>query len=63
MVRSEQGQNPLGTLEFQQTSSKTVLLTGELDGHQVTMTLDRIDPDSFPQRSTPFRWVQNRPNF
>ncbi|BAD55537.1 hypothetical protein NFA_6920 [Nocardia farcinica IFM 10152] len=63
MVRSEQGQNPLGTLEFQQTSSETVLLTGELDGHQVTMTLDRIDPDSFPQRSTPFRWVQNRPNF
>ncbi|PFW98491.1 hypothetical protein CJ469_06173 [Nocardia farcinica] len=63
MVRSEQGQNLLGTLNFQQTTSETVLLTGELDGHQVTMTLDRIDPDSFPQRSTPFRWVQNRPNF
>ncbi|SLG96174.1 Uncharacterised protein [Mycobacteroides abscessus subsp. abscessus] len=63
MVRSEQGQYPLGTLDFQQTTSETVLLTGELDGHQVTMTLDRIDPDSFPQRSTPFRWVQNRPNF
>lgn len=39
------------------------MLTGELDGHQVTRTLDRIDPASFPQRSTPFRWMQNRPNF
>ncbi|MEV0542159.1 DoxX family protein [Nocardia salmonicida] len=55
--------NPLGTLTFQQPTPDTAVLTGELDGDQVTLILDRIDPDSFPQRSTPFRWVQNRPNF
>lgn len=63
MSTSEHTRNPLGTLHFQRTATETVVLTGELDGHPVTLTLDRIDPDSFPQRSTPFRWVQNRPNF
>ncbi|WP_227999482.1 DoxX family protein [Nocardia australiensis] len=63
MATSEHTQNPLGTLNFQQTAPDTAVLTGELGGHQVTLMLDRIDPDSFPQRSTPFRWVQNRPNF
>lgn len=63
MAKSEHTRNPLGTLNFQQTGTETVVLTGELDGHQVSLTLDRINPDSFPQRSTPFRWVQNRPNF
>ena len=38
------------------------VLTGELDGHQVTLALDRIDPKNFPQRSTPFHWVQNSPH-
>lgn len=54
---------PVGTLTFQQPAPDKAVLTGELDGHQVTLTLDLIDPDSFPQRSAPFRWVQNRPNF
>lgn len=52
----------MGTNIFQQPAPDRAVLTGELDGHYVTLTLDRIDPDSFPQRSTPFRWVQNRPN-
>lgn len=63
MTTSEETRKPLGTLCFQQPDPDTAVLTGELDGHQVTLTLDRIDPDSFPQRSTPFRWVQNHPNF
>ncbi|MEV3965799.1 DoxX family protein [Nocardia sp. NPDC050193] len=63
MTTSEHIRNPLGNLYFQQPTPDTAVLTGELDGHQVTLTLDRIDPDGFPQRSTPFRWVQNRPNF
>lgn len=63
MTTSEHTRKPLGTLNFQHPAPGTAVLTGELDGHQVTLTLDRIDPDSFPQRNTPFRWVQNRPNF
>ncbi|WP_062980306.1 hypothetical protein [Nocardia flavorosea] len=63
MTRSEHIRNPIGTLSFQQSAPDKAVLTGELDGHQVILTLDRIDPDSFPQRSAPFRWVQNRPNF
>lgn len=62
-TQSEVDRNPLGTLHFQQPAPDRAVLTGELDGHQVTLTLDRIDPDSFPQRSAQFRWVQNRPNF
>ncbi|WP_280398582.1 DoxX family protein [Nocardia carnea] len=63
MTKAENTAHPLGTLEFRQPAPDRAVLTGELDGHQVALTLDRIDPDSFPQRSTPFRWVQNRPNF
>ena len=54
--------NPLGTLDFRQLTPAGVVLTGDLDGHQVTLTLERIDPNGFPQRNTPFHWVQNRPN-
>ncbi|QIS21355.1 DoxX family protein [Nocardia terpenica] len=53
---------PLGTLTFQQPTPNQAVLTGELNGHQVTLTLNRVDPNNFPQRSTPFHWVQNRPN-
>lgn len=63
MTTRAETRNPLGTLDFQQPDTDKAVLAGELDGHQVTLTLDRIDPDSFPQRSTSFRWVQNRPNF
>src|SRR5690606_12623879 len=63
MTTRAETRNPLGTLDFQQPVPGRAVLVGELDGHLVTLTLDRIDPDSFPQRSTSFRWVQNRPNF
>ena len=63
MAPSDHTRNPSGSLVFQQPAPDEAVLTGELDGHQVTLTLDRIDPDSFPQRSAGFRWVQNRPNF
>ncbi|WP_405135134.1 DoxX family protein [Nocardia sp. NBC_01388] len=56
-------QNPLAALIFQQPAPDKAVLTGELDGHQVTLALDRIDPNSFPQRSTTFHWVQNSPHF
>ncbi|MGW5438148.1 DoxX family protein [Nocardia asteroides] len=36
-------------------------LRGELDGRPVTLTLTRVDLDSFPLRGTGFRWVQNNP--
>ncbi len=53
---------PLGTLTFQQPAPDKALLTGEFEGHQVTISLDRVDPDRLPLRSTGFHWVQNRPN-
>lgn len=58
----ERTRNPLGTLTFQQPAPDKAVLSGELDGHQVTLVLDRIDPNRFPQRSTSFHWMQNRPN-
>ncbi|WP_433599202.1 DoxX family protein [Nocardia sp. CA-135953] len=61
-AKPSHARNPLGTLTFQQPIPDKAVLTGELDGHQVTLTLERIDPNSFPQRSTPFHWAQNRPN-
>ncbi|MEV6098300.1 DoxX family protein [Nocardia sp. NPDC051981] len=54
--------NTQATLTFQQPNPDNAVLTGELDGHQVTLTLDRVDPNRFPQRNTPFHWIQNTPN-
>ncbi|WP_254206683.1 DoxX family protein [Nocardia alni] len=53
---------PLGILTFQQPAPDKALLTGELEGHQVTISLDRVDPDRLPLRSTGFHWLQDRPN-
>ncbi|MEH3139240.1 MAG: DoxX family protein [Mycobacterium kyogaense] len=38
-------------------------LAGRIDGRPATLTLHLIDPESFPLRSTEFRWVQDYPRF
>jgi hypothetical protein len=50
-----------GSLTFRQPTSDTAVLTGVLDGHPVTVTLDRVDPGSFPVHSTGFHWIQDVP--
>ncbi|RDI48912.1 DoxX family protein [Nocardia mexicana] len=53
------GAAPTAALTFEQPAPDAVTLTGELDGHPVTMTLRRVDPDGLPLRSTGFHWVQD----
>ncbi|MBF6329452.1 DoxX family protein [Nocardia transvalensis] len=50
---------PLGTFTFQQPGPDRLRLEGELDGHPVTITLDRVDPNTFPLRSTGFHWIRD----
>ncbi|WP_235747750.1 DoxX family protein [Nocardia coffeae] len=52
---------PTGVLTFQQPASDRAVLTGELNGHPVSITLEHLDADRLPLRSTGFRWVQNNP--
>ncbi|WP_334024392.1 DoxX family protein [Nocardia terpenica] len=54
---------PLGEFTFQQDSPDRLRLEGRLDGHPVTIALDRVDPNSFRLRSTGFRWIQDTPQF
>ncbi|WP_228787597.1 DoxX family protein [Nocardia terpenica] len=49
---------PMATFTFRQPAADRLELTGDMDGHPVTLSLTRVDPDSFPQRSTGFHWVQ-----
>jgi len=53
---------PVGALTFQQPAPDKAVLTGELDGHRVTMSLERDDIDRLPLRSTGFHWVQEVPH-
>ncbi|MGY0500576.1 DoxX family protein [Nocardia sp. FBN12] len=54
---------PYATFTIDKTSADTLTLRGELDGRPATITVERADLDSFPLRSTDFRWVQNQPHF
>ncbi|WP_245713627.1 DoxX family protein [Nocardia vaccinii] len=52
---------PTGVLTFQQPVSDRAVLTGELNLHRVTISLEHFDADRLPLRSTGFHWVQNNP--
>ncbi|MGW6701314.1 DoxX family protein [Nocardia sp. NPDC055049] len=54
---------PFATFTVEHPSADTLTLRGELDGRPATVTLDRLDLERFPLRSTDFRWVQNQPYF
>ncbi|QIS12251.1 DoxX family membrane protein [Nocardia arthritidis] len=45
-------------LDYQRPEPNHLRLTGDLDGHHVTITLDLVDPASFPLRASRFQWVQ-----
>ncbi|WP_245548078.1 DoxX family protein [Nocardia pneumoniae] len=53
----------LASFTFTQPTPDTLLLTGELNGTPVTLSLDRVDLNSFPLRSRGFHWVQEYPYF
>ncbi|RMI33726.1 DoxX family protein [Nocardia stercoris] len=57
------GPDPQGTFDFRQPDPHRLELTGRLDDHPVTMTLNWLDPNSFPQRSRGFHWIQEEPAF
>ena len=52
---------PLGALTFSQLAPDRAVLTGEMGGHSVVITLQRFDVDSFPLRHGGFHWVQDAP--
>lgn len=51
------------TLEFDRPSPDRLRLTGHIDGQPVTMSLERVDLQSFTLRSRGFNWVQEYPYF
>ncbi|MFI5498937.1 DoxX family protein [Nocardia asteroides] len=57
------GEGPAAVTTFvvDRPAEDRLALRGELDGRPVTLTLARLDLDSFPLRGTGFRWVQNNP--
>ncbi|MFC4128456.1 DoxX family protein [Nocardia rhizosphaerae] len=54
---------PFATLTPDRVSPDRLLLRGELSGHAVVLTLDRVDPNTFTLRSRGFHWVQDYPYF
>jgi hypothetical protein len=50
------------TLTLDRTAPDRLRLTGQLDGHPVTMTLRRLNLDRFPLRRHGFHWVQQYPD-
>ncbi|WP_312884760.1 DoxX family protein [Nocardia barduliensis] len=52
-----------GAFTFTRPTPDTLLLTGELNGTPVTLSLDRMDLNSFPLRSRGFHFVQEYPYF
>ncbi|KZM72713.1 DoxX family protein [Nocardia terpenica] len=53
------GQLSSARFTFEQPSAAELRLRGLLDGHRVTMTLNRVDRSAFRLYSTGFHWVQD----
>jgi hypothetical protein len=49
--------------DYERSGPDHVRLDGRLDDRAVTMSLERIDLDSFTLRSRGFHWVQDYPYF
>ncbi|WP_225726385.1 MULTISPECIES: DoxX family protein [unclassified Nocardia] len=54
---------PLAHFTFERPMPDLLRLDGESQGHRVTMSLRRIDPNSFPLRARGFHWRQEYPYF
>ncbi|PXX63923.1 hypothetical protein DFR70_105105 [Nocardia tenerifensis] len=53
----------IATFTFTRPVPDRLRLEGQLDGHQVTLSLEQMNLDSFPLRRTGFQWVQDYPHF
>jgi hypothetical protein len=53
---------PLSKLTIDRTGPDGLSLTGQVDGHTVSMTLRRLDLDSLPLYRNRFHWVQEYPD-
>ncbi|MEU8898780.1 DoxX family protein [Nocardia sp. NPDC048505] len=53
----------LATLTSERTGKGRLLLHGTLRDRPVVITLEELDPNSFPLRSRGFHWVQDYPDF
>lgn len=51
----------MATFTFRQPAADRLELTGEVEGHPVTISMRRVDPDRFPLSSTGFHWVRDLP--
>ncbi|MBP2193101.1 DoxX family protein [Nocardia goodfellowii] len=49
---------PLALFTFEHESDDRLRLTGSLNGHPVSITLDRVDLSQFPLRNYQFQWVE-----
>ncbi|WP_245713928.1 DoxX family protein [Nocardia vaccinii] len=54
---------PLAEFIFRQSGPDRLSLDGRLDGHPVTIELNRVDLNSFRLYSGGFHWVQDKPAF
>ncbi|GHF69110.1 hypothetical protein FHX82_003477 [Amycolatopsis bartoniae] len=50
---------PFAQLRIERPTPDRLLLSGQLRDHPVAITLDRVDPNSFPLRSRGFHWVED----
>jgi len=46
---------------FERPADDQLILDGEMDSHHIRMRLRRVELDSFPLRSSSFRWVRPNP--
>ncbi|MFE9576012.1 hypothetical protein ACFYO1_06475 [Nocardia sp. NPDC006044] len=53
----------IATFTYTRPTPDRLSLDGQLNGHHVTLSLDQVDLNSFPLRSTKFKWVQDYPHF
>ncbi|WP_280235773.1 DoxX family protein [Nocardia cyriacigeorgica] len=54
---------PFATLSAERPTPDRLILDGNLYDRPVTITLERVDPNSFTLRSRGFHWVQDHPYF
>jgi len=43
---------------YQQPAPDRLVLEGQMDGHQISMQLQRVELDTFRLLNSPFRWVR-----
>ncbi|MFI6166274.1 DoxX family protein [Nocardia sp. NPDC051052] len=56
-------QTSFATLSIERPTQNQLLLRGKLHDHPVTITLDRVNLNTFTLRNRGFHWVQNYPYF